>query len=122
MSLSKTIKNAVGSAFNAVSDLAQFGTYYATTATGAYDDATDAVVETVSIKTNVKMIKSSVRQTELDPELRGFIDAKILIASKGFDIKPTIDDRVDYGGETFLVKSVRTVPGESLWTLFVRKG
>lgn len=122
MSLDVTLNKLVQKAMKKVESLGEKVTY-TSVVTGAYNPATDSHTTNTIILTNVTAIFEKLLQNEIDSEIRNLVDIKILIAALDIPgIVPVVEDSITSGAKTFKVKKVDSVPGNSLWILYARRG
>ena len=122
MGLDSIISKQVQKAMKTVKSLARQITY-TSVANGSYSPATDSVSTTTVTVPAVTAVFEKLYQNELDMEIRNLVDVKILIAALDLPgITPQTEDTVSDASDVYRIKKVDTVPGNSLWILYARKG
>lgn len=124
MSLKATIASGVLQAFTAAQDLVSLGTYSTRgTSIPVYDPVNDTYVSSsANTVTNVRMLRTSLTDEEREASSVTVSDAKVLIPAVDLPgVRPSETDTIQLDGVGYNVLSVKTVPGDSLWILFVRE-
>jgi len=120
MSLGSIVNNAVKSAFATADDLRTTITYRSITF-GTYDPATNTATPT-----NVEVAVTDVVATGLtEEELDWFPQSdtekqKLIISAVPLGLTPSDDDEVVIAGRTWSVKKVKSVPGGSVFIVYVQ--
>ena len=95
---------------------------YVEVGANTYDVATRTNTGTETVYADVPMVLSKFDVEEIDNNLVVTTDLKILIASLDLSVTPKEDDHVLLTtGEKYMIKSVKSVPGNSLWIIQARK-
>lgn len=119
MGLKDTIANAVVAARAAAGDI-PVPVDYVSVATGAYDPATNARVETLTTVTinvfNVGLTQSEVEYFPADRDAQ-----KLIVVGTDLTFIPKVTDRVLIGGVRWEVKRVKRVPGDSIYIVFIQE-
>lgn len=116
--LAAKIKALVTKAFQKTGDLRTSATFNQITV-GAYDPATGApsVATTTTTLTNTILTSISSSEAGWFPADRN--TQKLFIAASDLPTRPTLTDNVIIDGVTWEIVKVRTVPGYSLWIVFI---
>lgn len=120
MSLRETLFSAVDSAFGAAGDLVRLGSFVSKSGAD-YDPITDTYAPAVTTA-NVRMIRTTVQQNEMEASAAQVEDSKFLVPSKDIkDIDANSQDYILYNGGKYNIIRVDLVPGGSLWIFYTRK-
>lgn len=122
MSLKATIAAGVEQAFAAAGDLVSLGAYHRRASTPVYNAAADTYTATMTDFANVRMVRAALTDEEREASPATVSDMKVLIPAADLPaIRPGETDTLDLDGVGYNVIKVKTVPGDSLWILFVRE-
>jgi hypothetical protein len=125
MDLNALIKQKINSAFSTIDALLKDVVYTSITV-GAYDSATD----TTSDVTTTKMFRAleyKLNDREKDTLYpagaeTGYEYRKLLVNGTDLDgIRPRMEDKLTVGGTPYEIIRINTVPGESVWILFISR-
>lgn len=119
MGLSDSIKQAVGSAFDALGDLVKVDLVYRRIEPGNYvpsigtslDEQTDTIFSGVIL---------SYEDEQVDGDKIRIRDKKIIFQQSELTFTPNFADRIIYGGEDYSILHIKPDPAEATWTLQVR--
>ena len=121
MGLAATIASAVTAAFQTVDDLKKTVTYRKITA-GGYDAATDTFGDTVTdtILTDVVVTKPTERDYEWFPAT-DVATKKLIIRAAPLGFEPELKDKVVIDTIEYEVMRSVSVPGSSIYIVFVQR-
>lgn len=118
------IANIVSSAFEIIGDLRENTAVQLVATNGAYDPVTDSTTQTITTINDLKAVFSRFTIDEVDESVVVSTDMKVLIPAKDlnyyqpqeYDTLIETDTSVKWN-----VRKSRTVPGNSLYIVHVRK-
>jgi uncharacterized cysteine cluster protein YcgN (CxxCxxCC family) len=119
MALSKAFLNQqVEKAFGQMGDVRLTVTYTRVTS-GAYDPATDSIINVTEnvVVENCVGVRPNTREVEWFPA--DATTLKLLIAGTALPFAPTTEDYVTINGARWEVRRVSSVPGNSLWMVYI---
>jgi hypothetical protein len=114
------IKKQVQAAIAKTGDIAELVTYVSVTP-GSYDPSTDSSDGVATQYANVKCILANLNETESDWFLPDAVTQKMIVAALDLPVTPQRADYVMISGSRWEVKRVRTVPGKSVWLLYLQE-
>lgn len=119
MGLSANVSKLVQNAIKKTGDLAARVTYVRVVP-GAYNPTTDTAADTETSYTNIPVVLTNLDQTESDWFLPDKIMQKMVVAALDLPVSPLVTDYVLIDGVKWEVKRIRTVPGNSLWLVYIQ--
>jgi short subunit fatty acids transporter len=118
MGLSATVASAVASAFTAIDDLKETVTFV-DVAAGGYNSATDTFGDTeTEYAVQAPVLAPTERELSWFPATDA-ITRKIIFKATDI-VLPALKDQVEIGGVRFEVMRVKSVPGSSVYIVWVQ--
>lgn len=114
------IKKLVQSAIKKTGDLAARVTYVKVVP-GVYNSATDTTNDTLTTYTNVPVVLTNLTEAESEYFLPDKITQKMVLAALDLPVEPARPDYVLINSVRWEVNRVKTVPGKSLWIVFIQE-
>ena len=114
------VKRLVQNAIQKTGDLAARITYVSVTP-GAYNPTTDAPADSETTYLDVPVVLTHLDETESQWFLPDSITQKIVLAALDLPVEPKRPDYVTIDGVRWEVKRIRTVPGKSLFLIYVQE-
>lgn len=118
--LKDKVAKQVQKALQTVGDLAVSLTYVSVTV-GAYDVASDVLSTTTLSYPNVTAVSGALTEAEVDYFPGNRNTQKLLIAALDLEVEPKTEDYVLIDAVKWEVKRVKSVPGKSLYIVFVQE-
>ena len=120
MSLTRSVAAAALAAFNAADDFIKRGELVAS-GSADYDPVTETYTNSSS-KINVRMLRTSVTEKEIEASVANPADTKFVVL--GADLvgaDPNTQDKIIYETITYNIQKLQIVPGGSVLIFFARR-
>lgn len=118
MGLSATVASAVATAFTAIDDLKETVTFV-DVAAGAYNSATDTYADTeTTFSVQAPVLSPTERELSWFPATDA-ITRKIIFKASDI-VLPALKDQVEIGGVRFEIVRIKSVPGASIYVVWVQ--
>lgn len=114
------IKKLVQQAIKTTGDLAARITYVRVVP-GSYNATTDQTADTTTTYENVRVVLTNLTEAESEYFLPDKITQKMLIASLDLPVEPARPDYVLIDNVRWEINRVKSVPGKSLWIVFIQE-
>lgn len=120
MALATKIRKLVKDAIGKVDDLAST-LIYTQQVVGAYDPATDARAVTTTTYNNVPFVSVNLSDDDIEWFPANTVGQKALVAYDDLPITPDDSDYVTIAGVRWSIARTKSVPGNSLHILYLRR-
>jgi hypothetical protein len=114
------LKKLVQSAIQKTGDLAARVTYVKVVP-GVYNPTTDATADTLTTYTNVPVVLTNPTKAESEYFLPDKITQKVILAALDLPVVPGSPDYFLIDGVRWEINRIKSVPGNSLWVIFIQE-
>lgn len=114
------IKKQVQQAIAKTGDVAE-RVSYVSVVPGSYNPTTDSSNGVATTYLNVPCILANLNETESDWFLPDAVTQKMIVAALDLPVTPKCADYVMISGSRWEVKRFKTVPGKSVWLLYLQE-